>query len=218
MPATVALGDPVVADRARGRGSVSGPRISIERGPWTATRPVARERSSRTAREAVEPLGQRVRDDPRVRRVGDDHEPVLGEAVDDQVVDDPAVRGADHRVVGTPDGERRRIGDQRRRQGLRRPRGPRRRARPCATGRTGPRPTARRDAPRGSRRTGSASASRRTRRSSRPGPRGGRAAGEGSGAVVSVIVGGPPGRPPGTTPSVAAAGGSGDRVPAPSRT
>ena len=91
---------------------MSGPRISSDRGPWTATRPVASERSSSTARKPVEPLRQRVRDGSRVRGVGDDHEPVLGQAVDDEVVEDPAVRGADHRVVGTPDRERGRVADE----------------------------------------------------------------------------------------------------------
>ena len=63
--------------------------------------------------EAVEPLGERVRHDLRVRGVRDDHEPVLGQAVHDEVVDDPAVRGADHRVVRAADGERRRVADER---------------------------------------------------------------------------------------------------------
>ena len=58
---------------------------------------------------AVEPLGQRVRHDRGVARVGDDEEARLAEPVDDEVVDDPAVVGADHRIVGAPDREARRV-------------------------------------------------------------------------------------------------------------
>ena len=43
----------------------------------------------------------------RVRRVGDHHEAILGEPVDDQVVEDAAVGRADHRVLGAADGQRR---------------------------------------------------------------------------------------------------------------
>ena len=68
--------------------------------------------------EALEALGQRVRHDGRVARVGDDQEAGLAEAVDDEVVDDPAVGRADHRVLGAPDGQARRIGDEGGRQRL----------------------------------------------------------------------------------------------------
>ena len=76
-------------------------------------RPVVEDRL-----EALEAFGQRVRHDRRVARVGDDQEAGLAEAVDDQVVDDPAVGRADHRVLGAPDGQARRIGHERGRQRL----------------------------------------------------------------------------------------------------
>ncbi len=63
--------------------------------------------------EALQPLGQRVRHDGRIARVGDDQEARLAQAVDDEVVDDPAVGRADHRVLGAPDGQARRIGHER---------------------------------------------------------------------------------------------------------
>ena len=59
-----------------------------------------------------EPLGERIGDDRRVAGVGHDQEPRLGQPVDDQVVDDPAVRRADHRVVGPPDGQARWVGHE----------------------------------------------------------------------------------------------------------
>ena len=65
-----------------------------------------------------QPLGQGVRDDRGVARVGHDHEPVLGQPIDDEVVDDPAVGGTDHRVVRPPDGERRRVRDDAAGEGL----------------------------------------------------------------------------------------------------
>ncbi len=74
-------------------------------------RPVVEDRL-----EALESLGEGVGDDRRVAGVGDDQEAVLAEAVDDQVVDDPAVGRADHRVVGATDGQARRVGDERRRE------------------------------------------------------------------------------------------------------
>ena len=146
-PGHDALGDPVVADRRqvelRQRSE------DVER-----ARPLDRDEPGREGAvvedgaEALEPLGERVRHDPRVRRVGDDHEPVLGQAVDDQVVEDPAVGGADHRVVRPAHGEGRRVGHERAGEGRARIVALRPRARPCATGRTGPRRTGRRGAPR----------------------------------------------------------------------
>ena len=62
---------------------------------------------------AREPLAQRVRDRLAVGRVGHDQEALVGDAVDDQVVDDPAVVGADHAVVRAAVGEPRRVADQR---------------------------------------------------------------------------------------------------------
>ena len=92
---------------------MSGRRTSTERGPWTATRPVASDWSSRTARAPARRSARASETTCGVAGVGDDHEPVLGEAIDDQVVDDAAVGRTDHRVVGAPDGERRRVRDQR---------------------------------------------------------------------------------------------------------
>ena len=70
--------------------SVSGAQDArAARGPWTATRPVAQRRGRRaTAREPSRRSARRVRDDRRVAGVGDDEEAVLGQAVDDEVVDD----------------------------------------------------------------------------------------------------------------------------------
>jgi hypothetical protein len=48
--------------------------------------------------------------------VGHDEEALVGEAIDDQVVDDAAVGGTHHRVVGAPVGQAARIGHQRPRQ------------------------------------------------------------------------------------------------------
>ena len=49
--------------------------------------------------EALDAFREGVAHRRRVRGVGDDHEPLLAEAIDDQVVEDAAVREADHRVV-----------------------------------------------------------------------------------------------------------------------
>ncbi len=103
---------------SRGPASVSGARTSTERGPWIAHRAVARERSSRIARKRVDPLGEQVADQGSVAGVGHDQEPLLGQAVDDQVIEDPAVRGADHRVVGPADREAGRLRDDGRGQRL----------------------------------------------------------------------------------------------------
>ena len=67
--------------------------------------------------EPFEPGGECVGHDRRVARVGDDQEALLAEPVDDEVVDDPAVGGADHRVLGATDGQGGRIRDQRRGEG-----------------------------------------------------------------------------------------------------
>ena len=65
---------------------------------------------------AREPLAQRGRDGFAIGRVGHDHEALTGDAVDDQVVDDAAVVGADHRVVRAAFGQARRVADDRRRE------------------------------------------------------------------------------------------------------
>ena len=111
--------------------------MSSDRGPWTATRPVASDRSSSTARSPSRRSASASDTIRGVRRVGHDHEPLLGEAVHDQVVEDAAVGGADHRVVRAADGQRRRVRDERRGQRGARPPDPPRPARPCARGRTG---------------------------------------------------------------------------------
>ncbi len=54
---------------------------------------------------AGQPLAQRLRDGLAIGGVGHDHEALGGHAVDDQVVDDAAVGGADHAVVGAPLGQ-----------------------------------------------------------------------------------------------------------------
>ena len=59
------------------------------------------------------PLGQRLGDDVGVGRVGDDKELGVGKPVDDEVVEDPAVRCADHRVPGTAGRQRGGLADQR---------------------------------------------------------------------------------------------------------
>ena len=64
--------------------------------------------------EPREALDEGVAHDMSIRGIGDDEEPLLGEPVDDEVVDDPAVLGADHRVVGPANGEGRWIADERR--------------------------------------------------------------------------------------------------------
>ena len=98
--------------------SVNGARISPARGPWTASsagreRPVVEDRP-----EALESLDQRVRDDrARSPAFATTRNRSSAEPVDDEVVDDAAVRRADHRVVGPPDGEGRRVADQCRGQG-----------------------------------------------------------------------------------------------------
>ena len=93
------------------------------------------------------------------------------EPVDDQVVEDTAFGEADHRVVGAADLDLRRVRCERVGQRLSRAPGPRRIARPCATGRRSPPGCAPPDAPRGCRSTGAASTSRRTRPCAPPGPR-----------------------------------------------
>ena len=138
MPATVPVGDAVVAQRAPGRHRYAAARTSTERGPWIGDEAGRERLVVEHGPRTVEPLGQRIGHDLRIRRVGDDHEPVLGEPVDDQVVEDAAVGRADHRVVGAADRERRRVRHERAAQAPRRRRHPRRAARPCATGRTGP--------------------------------------------------------------------------------
>ena len=109
------LGGGVVAQR---RQVDVGQRPEDLGGAWTLDgqqpgrqRPVVEDRL-----EALESLGEGVGDDRGVAGVGDDQEAVLAQAIDDQVVDDPAVGGAHHRVVGATDGQARRVGDERRRE------------------------------------------------------------------------------------------------------
>ena len=68
--------------------------------------------------EALETLGERVGHDRGVARVGDDEEAGLGQAVDDEIIDDAAVRRADHRILGATDIQARGIRDEGGRQGL----------------------------------------------------------------------------------------------------
>ncbi len=65
------------------------------------------------------PVGQRLDDDIGVGGVGDDKELAVGKPVDDQVVEDSAVRGADHRVPGAAGCQRGGLADQRVVQGRR---------------------------------------------------------------------------------------------------
>ncbi len=62
---------------------------------------------------AHEAFAQCGRDRFPVRRVGHDHEALVGDPIDDQVVDDPAVIGADHAVLRAAHGEPGRVTDQR---------------------------------------------------------------------------------------------------------
>jgi len=70
--------------------SVSGVSTCSDAGPWMATSAVARERSSRTTLKSREAFDQGVAHGRRVGGVGDDHEPLLGQAVDDQIVQHPS--------------------------------------------------------------------------------------------------------------------------------
>jgi len=87
---------------------------------------ISRQRAAMTAlrgseeryRTMIESLSEGVGDDGGVAGVGDDQEAVLADSVDDQVIDDPAVGGAHHRVLGATDGQARRVGDERRRERL----------------------------------------------------------------------------------------------------
>ncbi len=63
-------------------------------------RPVVKDRL-----EPLEAPGQRIRHDRRIAGVGDHQEAGLAQSVDDEVVDDPAIRRAHHRVVGAADGQ-----------------------------------------------------------------------------------------------------------------
>ena len=113
----VALRDGVVARAARST-SVSGRTISSERGPWTAMSAVASAPVVQDGPAAGDPLRQRVAHDLAVAGIGDDEVALLAQPIDDQVVEDAAVRRDDHRVVGTPDGEGRRVRDERVGQGV----------------------------------------------------------------------------------------------------
>ena len=164
MPATVALGDRVVAERGEVDVGQRREDLDATAGPGSAhrrggQRAVVEDRPepARSARPAASLTSGALPALATTRKRSS------AEPVDDQVVEDPAVGGADHRVVGAADGERRRVRDERARPGRRPPPAPRRTARPCATGRTARPARGRPDAPRGSRRTGAASASRRTR-------------------------------------------------------
>ena len=83
-----------------------------------------RERSSRVASKPPASSARRRRTtDLVVRGVADDQEAASSDAIDDQVVDDAAVRVAEHRVLRLARLERRRVGDQsaqRGRAGIRR--------------------------------------------------------------------------------------------------
>jgi hypothetical protein len=48
-------------------------------------------------------FSQRVPNTSDVRGIGNHHVPLVGKPIDDQVVHDPAVGEADHRVMGPPD-------------------------------------------------------------------------------------------------------------------
>ena len=74
--------------------------MSVDRGPWTAQSPMASDRSSRTALNFDRRSASASLTTGAFEALRDDEEPLGVEAVDDQVVDDPAVGRADHRVVG----------------------------------------------------------------------------------------------------------------------
>ena len=93
---------------------MSGRRTSRLRGPWIADEARRERMVVEDGARARQPFGQGVGDDGRVARVGHDHEPVVGEAIDDEVVEDPAVGGHDHRVLGPADRQARWGADQRR--------------------------------------------------------------------------------------------------------
>ena len=94
--------------------SVSGARISTARGPWIADERRRQRAVVEDRLEASEPLGERVADDAgALPALATTRKRSSAEAVDDQVVEDPAVRGDDHRVVGAAVGERRRVGHER---------------------------------------------------------------------------------------------------------
>ena len=121
MPGDLALRDGVVAERPEVDSSQRTQRVDrsrpLDRDQSHGERPVVEDRG-----RAAQALRQGVRHDGRVAGVGDDEEPLVGQAVDDEVVDDAAVRGADHRVVGSTDREGWRIRDERggeRRTGVR---------------------------------------------------------------------------------------------------
>ena len=111
-PRDVPFRDPVVAQRAQVHVRVRREHVhrarALDRDQGSRQRAVVEDRL-----EAGQPLGERVRDDERVRRVGNDEEAGLAEAVDDEVVEDAAVGCGDHRVLGASVLERGRIGDER---------------------------------------------------------------------------------------------------------
>ena len=79
-PGDLALGDRVIAERGEVDVGQRREDVDARAGPGSRRAPVASDRSSRTAREAVEPRGELVGHDVRVGGVGDDQEPLLGRA------------------------------------------------------------------------------------------------------------------------------------------
>ena len=104
------LGDPVVADPGEVEVGQRGEDLhrpgTLDGDERGGQRAVVEDRPER-----LDPLGEQVADERGVARVGDDEEALLGEPVDDQVVEDPAVRGADHRILGPADGQPGRLRD-----------------------------------------------------------------------------------------------------------
>ena len=86
-----ALGDRVVAQARRGRRRSAARRTSIGPRALDGEQPGRQRAVVEHRLERDEALGERVGDDRGVAGVGDDQEPRVGQAVDDQVVDDPAV-------------------------------------------------------------------------------------------------------------------------------
>ena len=143
--------------RSRSSAARRGRRRSAARGPRPSAGPGRRRGRSRASGRRGRPRTRRAARPGRrdttcgVAGVGDDQEPLVGEPVDDQVVDDPAVR----RRRSSSSGRARSPSaggfvTSGRGEGRRRRPGPRRTARPCATGRTGRPARGRRGAPRGS--------------------------------------------------------------------
>ena len=99
-PDGVSLGDRVVLERGK---------VHVGQGSEQLGRARTLDGDQRRAQRCVihgrvvtaQPFAERLDDRHSVRGVGHDHEAVVGDAIDDEVVDDPAVVRDDHAVVGS---------------------------------------------------------------------------------------------------------------------